>query len=309
MKCYYRVMLGQKSIHAQTCFEQSFIGADFGIVEDLSAALPEDWRAFNAAYRPVYLKSHPGKSNVSAGLACGFLWTISRGIKVGDVIICPDGKGTYRIAQITSTYFYRPGQPLPHRRSVKWLDQTFDRADMSPQLRNSTGSIGTVSNISHYADEIEALIAGKGSVVARQSDQVTMDASEFALEKHLEDFLVENWHQTLLGRDYDIFEEDGEKVGQQYQTDTGPMDILAIKKDRSELLVVELKKGRASDAVIGQVLRYMGYVKQELAEENQIVRGAVIALEDDLRLRRAIAMAPNISFFRYQVSFRLEKAV
>ncbi len=51
-----------------------------------------------------------------------------------------------------------------------------------------------------------------------------------------------------------------------YPTDTGPIDILALRKDGKELLVVELKKGRASDAVIGQVQRYMGYVMDELAE-------------------------------------------
>ena len=93
--------------------------------------------------------------------------------------------------------------------------------------------------------------------------------------------MVQNWKQTELGKDFDIFEEDGELVGQQYQSDTGPMDILAIKKDKSQLLVVELKKGRASDAVVGQVLRYMGYVKQELAEPNQSVKGVIIALDDD----------------------------
>mgnify|MGYP000108712831 CR=1 FL=1 len=102
--------------------------------------------------------------------------------------------------------------------------------------------------------------------------------------------------------------QDGELVGQQYQSDTGPMDILAIKKDKSQLLVVELKKGRASDAVVGQVLRYMGYVKQELAEPNQSVKGVIIALDDDTRIRRALAMTPDISFYRYEVSFKLNKA-
>ena len=81
------------------------------------------------------------------------------------------------------------------------------------------------------------------------------DASAFALEKHLEDFLVENWSQTELGKEFDIFEEEGERVGQQYPTDTGPLDILAVSKDKKRLLVVELKKGRASDAVVGQALR------------------------------------------------------
>lgn len=86
------------------------------------------------------------------------------------------------------------------------------------------------------------------------------------------------------------------------------MDILAIRKDGKELLVVELKKSRASDAVVGQVLRYMGFVADELAEEGQTVRGAIIALEDDQKIRRALVVTPNIAFYRYQISFKLQKA-
>jgi len=73
------------------------------------------------------------------------------------------------------------------------------------------------------------------------------------------------------------------------------------------LLVVELKKGRASDAVVGQVLRYMGYVQEELAETGQTVTGVIIALEDDQRIRRALAVAPSIAFYRCQMSFKLLK--
>ena len=90
--------------------------------------------------------------------------------------------------------------------------------------------------------------------------------------------------------------------------DTGPIDILAISHDGSELLVVELKRGRVSDSVVGQIQRYMGYVQGELAEPGQSVRGVIIALEDDLRVRRALAVAPNIDFYRYEVNFKLHKA-
>ena len=79
-------------------------------------------------------------------------------------------------------------------------------------------------------------------------------------------------------------------------------------KDKKEILIVELKKGRASDSVVGQIQRYMGYVLQELAEPHQKVKGIIIALDDDQRIRRALAVAPNIEFYRYQVSFKLEKA-
>jgi restriction system protein len=74
------------------------------------------------------------------------------------------------------------------------------------------------------------------------------------------------------------------------------------------LLVVELKKGRASDIVVGQVLRYMGYVQEELAETGQSVSGVIIALDDDQRIRRALAVAPSINFYRYQISFKLLKS-
>jgi restriction system protein len=71
---------------------------------------------------------------------------------------------------------------------------------------------------------------------------------------------------------------------------------------------VELKKGRTSDTVVGQTLRYMSFVQDELAEDGQTVLGAVIAHEDDPKLRRALMMTPNIAFYRYQVSFKLAKA-
>lgn len=186
-------------------------------------------------------------------------------------------------------------------------NQLIDRADMSEALRKSTGSAGTISGVSGYGEEIEKLIGSGSTIAIVSTDSTVEDPAQFVLEKHLEDFLVNNWAQTVLGKDYDIYEEDGELVGQQYTTDTGAIDILAISKDKKKLLVVELKKGRASDVVVGQILRYMGYVQEELSDEGQTVEGVIIALEDDQRIRRALAMVPSIGFYRYQVSFKLVK--
>lgn len=307
MKNYFRVMLGKQSMYAVDCFAGNFIGADYEIPQDLKNELPDDWRAFNKKFIPVFLVGHPDKTKIGAGLACGFLWTVSKGIKKGDIVLCPDGSGQYHVGEVNGDYYYAPGEVLPHRRPVSWRTSTVSRSAMSDSLKRSTGSIGAVADISSYGQEIESLIGPEAKPTLFSTDETVEDASSFALEKHLEDFLVQNWIQTDLGREYDIFEEDGEKVGQQYPTDTGPMDILAIKKDRSELLVVELKKGRASDVVVGQTLRYMGYAAQELVESDQKVRGVIIALEDDQRIRRALAVAPNIDFFRYQISFKLIK--
>ncbi|MBI3817106.1 MAG: DUF91 domain-containing protein [Planctomycetes bacterium] len=307
MKSYYRIMLGRQSSHASRCFQENFIGVDYGIKQDLTLKLPEEWRIFNKEFIPIYLAAQPHKSKVAAGLACGAIWTASKGIKKGDIAISPDGEGSYRAAEVTSDYYYIAGDILPHRRHVKWHDLKFERGGMSDALRNSTGSTGTVCNISQYSIEIEKLIVGSPAPAFIITDQTIEDPATFAMEKHLEEFLVQNWNQTDLGKEYDIYEEEGDCVGRQYQTDTGPIDILAISRNKKTILVVELKRGRASDSVVGQTLRYMGFVQEELAEEGQVVCGAIIALEDDPRTRRALAIIPNIDFYKYQVSFKLHK--
>jgi restriction system protein len=301
-------MLGSKSKFAAEAYKGGFIGADYGMNIDFTTNLPDDWRDFNKQYIPVYLEKNPGKTKIAAGLSCGMLWTIAKGINIGDIVICPDGQGSYYVGEVISDYSYCPESILPHRRYIRWFqNKKITRTEMSQNLLNSTGSIGTVSNITKYADEIETLITGQRHPVLSSNDDTIEDPAVFAIEKHLEDFLAQNWKHTEIGKHYDIFSEDGELVGQQYQSDTGPIDILAISKDKKTLLVVDLKKGRASDVVVGQIQRYMGYVKEELAEKDQIVKGIIIALDDDIRLQRALSVASNIEFYTYKIRFTLEK--
>lgn len=307
-KSYYRVRLGKGASYAEQCIEGGFIGGGWGFTEDLSGQFGDNWRDFNSRFRSVYLERHPDKSPVAAGLACAMLWNICEGMKIGDIVFSPDGDGNFALGEISSDYYHADGEFLPQRRRVTWYSQRIARPNVSEDLRRSTNGPGTVVDVTPYAAELELMIGGNAPPSVVATSEIIEDPSTFALEKHLEDFLVANWSQTELGHEYDIFSDEGELVGQQYPSDTGPIDILAISKDRKTLLVVELKRGRASDTVVGQIQRYMGYVSGELAEEGQSVRGTIIALEDDLRLRRALSVTQNIDFYRYQVSFRLVQA-
>jgi restriction system protein len=307
MKSYYRVTLGQGNSLAKECFAGNYIGVGFGINQDLTHKLPEQWRDFNKAFIPIFLKRNPDKSRISAGLACGVVWTVSKGMQIGDIVLCPDGEGYFHVGEVAGDYYYQPDTPLPHRRPIKWLNKTIARAVLDLAVRRAIGARGTYRNITSQAEELEKLLGGISAPAIVATDETIEDPSTFALEKHLEDFLVQNWSRTELGKDYDIYEDD-ENFGQQYETDTGPIDILAVSKDKKTLLVVELKRGRASDIVVGQTLRYMGYVQEVLAEKGQVVKGMIIALEDDQKIRRALAVSPSISFYRYQVSFKLVKA-
>lgn len=111
MKSYYRVMLGKRSSFADPCFKGSFIGADFRINPDLSRKLPNEWRAFNRESIPILLAAQPDNT-IGAGLACGALWTVCKGIKKGDIVLCPDGTGTYPAGEVVGEYLCpRPDSP------------------------------------------------------------------------------------------------------------------------------------------------------------------------------------------------------
>ncbi len=154
MKNYYRIMLGKGSAHAEEAHKGNFIGIGWFEDIDLTNKLPENWRDFNKEMIPVFLELFPEKSKVAAGLACGSTHTVTKGIKIDDIVLCPNGQGSYYVGEIISNYEYFQGGVLPHRRNVKWYNKLIDRSQMNDSLRNASGSIGTVSNVSQYGEEI-----------------------------------------------------------------------------------------------------------------------------------------------------------
>lgn len=306
MTSYRLVRMGTQGSFAELCLENGFIGVDFGIDRDLTGLFPDKWQAFNAAFIPEWLAANPGKTKVAAGLSCGMLWTIGRGIVPGDVVVSPDANGIIHFGTVESDYYFVAGGPLPHRRRIAWSGHAVPRSDLPDEVLTSLKSPLTVVDLTGHAAALDAAMQGERPRIIA-TDASVEDPSVFALEKHLESFLVANWERTAFGVTHDIFNDDTGLIGQQYPTDTGPIDILAISKDKRELLVIELKRGRASDVVVGQIQRYMGFVLADLAEDDQSVRGAIVALDDDVRLKRALTVAPDIDFYRYVIDFQLIK--
>lgn len=131
--------------------------------------------------------------------------------------------------------------------------------------------------------------------------------NKFGLERHLQDFLLDNWEQTQLNQEWDLVEEGGDIKGYGYErpTEIGKIDLLAKHKTEPRWLVIELKRAQTSDDTVGQVARYMGWVKKNLAGSGDKVEGVIIALEDDPKLKYALEVVPDIRFLRYQVEFKL----
>jgi hypothetical protein len=138
-------------------------------------------------------------------------------------------------------------------------------------------------------------------------EELELEGTRFGMERHLHDFLFDNWENTVLGKEWDLAEDGGDIKGYGYErtTSAGKIDLLAFHKTDLRWLVIELKKGQTSDQTVGQVLRYMGWVKTELAKDGESVEGLIIGLRDDEKLRYALKATQGIQFMRYEVEFRL----
>jgi hypothetical protein len=132
------------------------------------------------------------------------------------------------------------------------------------------------------------------------------DLALFYMESQLEDFLIENWDKTELGARYDLIEENGELVSQQYKTGIGIIDILVEDKKTKQLVVIELKKNQTSDDTIGQLTRYMGWL-EEHKTNGQPTKGIIIAAQYDNRLHYALKKVKDVEVYLYRVSFKLDE--
>ena len=134
-----------------------------------------------------------------------------------------------------------------------------------------------------------------------------LSAGLFYMEKQLEDFIIDNWDTSQLGQKYDLLYEEGVLVSQQYRTSIGPIDILAREKASGNYVVVELKRNQTSDDTVGQILRYMGWVSENLNDKN--VKGVIIAGKYDEKLHYAQVLTPAIEVYLYEVQFSLREHV
>lgn len=153
-------------------------------------------------------------------------------------------------------------------------------------------------------DQEEKPIINEGQI--KTEPTTAEDSQRFGLERHLHEFLRDNWDKTSLGKEWALYAEQGDpEAGYEYPTDIGRIDLLAKHKRKALWCVIELKRAQTSDDTVGQTLRYMAWVRKHLAENGEDVEGLIIAHEVDEKLRYAISETPKVKLQIYEVSFTL----
>ena len=136
-----------------------------------------------------------------------------------------------------------------------------------------------------------------------ENDPTTHGASEFAYERDLQNYLAKNLGVIEPG--LTLYEDDGIN-GIEFPAGGRFIDILAVDSN-GDLVVIELKVARGYDRVVGQLLRYMGWIRREQASPGQGVRGMVIARNISTDLVYACSSVTDVQLFEYSLALSLKQ--
>jgi len=172
----------------------------------------------------------------------------------------------------------------------KYLDRTLD------YLRDYVifQSIKNLLNLEKYT-QVNNLLWFAFDQDEQGPEEVIKSYGSISIENDLRDFLADNIFVIQKGLSL---------VGKEYDTkEVGRIDLLC-KDKKGAYVVVELKKGRKSDEVVGQTLRYLGWVEKRFGSK---ARGIVIVNEPDQRLEYALSPLKNLIELKfYRVSFEVK---
>lgn len=141
-------------------------------------------------------------------------------------------------------------------------------------------------------------ISEKTPVLDEETDLPPEGSSEFAYEHDLRDYLARNLH--MIEPALKLYTDEG-ITGVEFPVGGRYIDILATDATGG-YVVIELKVSKGYDRVVGQLLRYVSWIKKNQAEAGQSVRGIIIAknISEDLRL--ACSELPFVSLYEYSLS-------
>ena len=128
--------------------------------------------------------------------------------------------------------------------------------------------------------------------IGAELESENSERTSFSLERDLQRALRANIQQL----------EPGLKIvdgGSERTVQAGRIDITAEDSD-GQLVVIELKAGKAYIDSIGQLLSYMGSVDNDSSLH---VRGILVANEFDHRLAIAARAVPNVTLITYSIQF------
>jgi hypothetical protein len=248
----------------------------------------------------------PDLSSRRVKFAVDSMWNFWHEIEVDDIVVARKGtKQLAAIGSVSQTAFYdvemgkdRVGGSqdyYPNFIGVRWhaspRDVSFDKMVFAYPTIYKTSKEG-YDKIVEIVEEVSELLGPEE------------EEKPIVPEKALEELIASNFDRLFQGR-LELVSSEG-NIARQYLTGVGTIDLLAKERETDALVVIELKAGREADKVVGQTLRYMGWIDEFLCEDEQQVKGIIVCEGADPKLLAALRMTPEIDLKYYSIDINLE---
>ncbi|QUJ73863.1 hypothetical protein KDQ40_16325 (plasmid) [Haloarcula marismortui ATCC 33800] len=181
-------------------------------------------------------------------------------------------------------------------------------AEVNTVLRDLSDEL----EIDHWTlDALLGYVVENDLVLEEPTIEDAPQKSEFVKEKHLQQYLVNNWDHIQLSQDWQIYSDsDDPEAGVEFSTGVGRPDILLTHKTDSRVCVVELKKSNSSDRAVGQLLRYVGWIDEHLDDlenvaEDADIEGRLIVSGSTEKLDYALSAVQDLTLHEYDVNVEL----
>ena len=161
--------------------------------------------------------------------------------------------------------------------------------------RNAAGWRNAIGRYSEFfADQ---LVESNGETPPETTNTANAARSNFGYERDLQ--------RTFCSQISALFPEH-KILGREYPVRNRWIDVLLEHTDSKNLLVVELKAGKADFAVFGQISMYIGMLRKQPGLSERKIEGIIIANAIDDGLLYACETSPDISVKTYRMSIELE---
>ncbi|MDD1959034.1 endonuclease NucS [Pseudomonas sp. 39004] len=241
------------------------------------------------------------------------------------------------LKDMVTSWNLQPGQVFTAKRAIEWFEEHYPRlkpgsitahlvqASTNDRSRLHHPSTNTTDDLlfrvaprqyrlyeagkdpAPIHEMVDGDVALDDEASAEEAEDHIIEASpgssEFLLERDLQRYLAENLDCIEPG--LKLYEDDG-LTGIEYDAGGRRIDILATDATGG-FVVIELKVSRGYDRVVGQLLRYINWVRKELADPGQPVRGIIVcrSISEDLCL--ACASIKEVELFEYKLSVTVKK--
>ncbi|MFX1689280.1 endonuclease NucS [Paraburkholderia sp. A2RI-6] len=191
------------------------------------------------------------------------------------------------------------GEQIPEINTTAYIAGKMDATSSTFQKSMVFGKLQKIAKATTMFKEFQNRMLTPQPMRSLEAESIVCDAernsasSRFAMESHLRDYLAQNLNRIEgLPTQLDLYRDDSDMPAIEYRTSVGYIDILTKGADGA-FYVLELKLARGSDAVIGQILRYMAWVRTNLAKGSPRY-GVVVASGASDKLKYAASEVPGI---------------